>query len=75
MSSGKSSAVGNMHNFLACKIDVVNKQLVSTLSWNNPLSETPFDESNILTDYKHLDAKKKHEGVYNMYFHLGHNFL
>ena len=66
MSSGKSSAVGNMHNFLACKIDVVNKQLVSTLSWNNPLSETPFDESNILTDYKYLDAKKKHEGVYNM---------
>lgn len=64
MSSGKSSAVGNMHNFLACKIDI--EQLVSTLSWNNLLSETPFDESNILTDYKHLDAKKKHEGVYNM---------
>ena len=66
MSSGKSNVVGNMHDFVACKTDVVNKQLVSPLSWNNPLSETSLGESNILSDYKYLDAKEKHEGIYNM---------
>ena len=52
------------------QIDVVNKQLVSWLSWNNPLSETSFDESYILTIYRHLDVKEKYsldvEGVYSM---------
>ena len=70
MSSGKSRVVGNMHDFVACQIDVLNKQLVSPLSWNNPLSETSLGESYILTIYRHLDAKEKHlldaEGVYNI---------
>ena len=69
MSSGKSRAAGNMHVFVACQMDVLNKQLVSPLSWDNPLSETSLDESYILTIYRHLDAKEKHfldaEGVYN----------
>ena len=70
MSSGKPCAVGNMHVFVACQIDVVNKQLVSSLSWNNSLSETSLGESYILTIYKHLDVKEKHsldvEEVYSM---------
>ena len=70
MSSGKSRAVGKMHDFVACQIDVLNKQLVSPLSWNNPLSETLLGESYILTIYRHLDAKEKQlldaEGVYNI---------
>ena len=66
MSSGKSNVVGNMHDFVACKIDDVNKQLFSPLSWNNPLSETSLGESNMLSDYRYLDAKEKHEGIYNM---------
>ena len=70
LSSRKPRAVGNMHVFVACQIDVVNKQLVSPLSWNNPLSETSFGNSYILTIYRHLDVKVKHpldvEGVYNM---------
>ena len=33
MSSGKPRAVCNMHVFVACQIDVVNKQLVSSFSW------------------------------------------
>ena len=53
-----------------CQIDVLNKQLVSPVSWNNLLSETSFGESCILMIYKHLDAKEKHfvdvEGVYNI---------
>ena len=69
MSSGKSRVAGNMHVFVACQMDVLNKQLVSPLSWDNPLSETSLDESYILTIYRHLDAKEKHfldaEGVYN----------
>ena len=69
MSSGKSRAVGNMDLFVACQIDVLNKQIVSPHSWNNPLSET-LDESYILTIYRHLDAKEKHfldaERVYNI---------
>ena len=60
MSSGKPRAIGNMHVFVACQIDVVNKQLVSPLSWNNLLSETSLGESYILTIYRHLGAKKKH---------------
>ena len=47
MSSGKSRAVDNMHVFVACQIDVVNKQLVSLLGWNNPLSKTSLGESHI----------------------------
>ena len=66
MSSGKSNVVGHMHDFVACRIDLVNKQLVSPLSGNNPLSETSLGESNILSDYRYLDAKEKHEGIYNM---------
>ena len=62
-----------MHVFVACQIDVVNKQLVSPLSCNNPLSET-LGESYILTIYSHLDVKEKHsldiEGVYIMQFHV-----
>ena len=34
--SGKPRAVDNMHVFVVCQIDVVNKQFVSPLSWNNP---------------------------------------
>ena len=53
-----------------CQIDVLNKQLVSPVSWNNLLSETSFGESYIMIIYKHLDAKEKHfvdvEGVYNI---------
>ena len=66
----KPRAIGNMHVFVACQIDVVNKQLVSPLSWNNLLSETSLDESYILTICRYLDAKDNHsldaEGVYNM---------
>ena len=69
MSSGKPRAVGNMHVFVACQIDVVNKQLVSPLSWNYPQSEVSLGKSYILTLYKHLDNKKKHyldvDGAYN----------
>ena len=49
MSSGKTRAVGNMHAFVACQIDVVNKQLVSPLRWNNSLSETSLGEPYVLT--------------------------
>ena len=49
MSSGKPRAAGNKHAFVAYQIDVVNKQLVSPLSWNDPLSETSLGESCILT--------------------------
>ena len=59
MSSGKPRGVGNMHVFVACQIDAVDKQLVSPLSWNNLLSETSLGESYILTIYRHLDAKEK----------------
>ena len=34
-----------MHVFMTCQIDVVNKQLASVLSWNNPLWETLLGES------------------------------
>ena len=45
-------------------IDILNKQFVSPLSGNNPLSETSLDESYILTIYRHLDAKEiYHWGV------------
>ena len=60
MSSGKPRAVGSMHVFVACQMDVVNKQLVSPLSWKNPLSETSLGESYILTIYRHVDVKEKH---------------
>ena len=60
----------SMDVFVACQIDVLNKQLASPLSWNNPLSETSLGESYILTIYRHLDAKEKHfldvKGVYNI---------
>ena len=70
MSLEKSGAVGNMHVFVACQIDVMNKQLVSPLSWKNALSETSLGKSYILTIYRHLDANEKHsldgERVCNM---------
>ena len=51
-----------MQVFVARQNDVLNMQLVSLLSWNNPSSET-------ITIYRHLKAKEKHllddEGVYN----------
>ena len=52
MSSGISRAVGNMLAFVACQIDILNKQLISPLSGNNPLSETSLDGSYILTIYR-----------------------
>ena len=59
-----------MHVFVACQIDVLSKQPVSPLIWNNPLSKTSLDESYILMICRHLDAKKKHlldaEVVYNI---------
>ena len=72
MSSGKSIVVvGSMHVFVACQIGVLNKPLVSPLSWNNLLSETSLGESYILTIYRHLHAKEKHlfdaEGVFITY--------
>ena len=39
MSSRRPRAVDNMHFFVFCQTDVVNKQLFSLLSWNNPLSK------------------------------------
>ena len=52
MSSRISRAVGNMLAFVACQIDILNKQLISPLSGNNPLSETSLDGSYILTIYR-----------------------
>ena len=71
MSLGKPRAVGNMHFFLSCQIDAVNKQLISPLSWSNLLLETTLCESYVLTIYRHLDATEKDsledaEGIYNM---------
>ena len=70
MPSGKSRVLENMHVFVTCKIDVLNKQLVSPLSWNNPLSETSLDEWYILMSYRHLQGKEKHhldaKGVFNI---------
>ena len=45
----KTSAVGNLHVFIACQIDFAKKQFDSPLSWNNLLSETSLDDSYILT--------------------------
>ena len=42
MSSERPRAVVNMHFFAYCQTDVVNKQLLSPLLWNNPLSKTKF---------------------------------
>ena len=42
MSSGRPRAVSNMHFFVSCQIDVVNKQPFSTTSSNNPLSKIKF---------------------------------
>ena len=59
-----------MHVFLACQIDVLNKQLVSPLSWNNTLLETSLDETYILTICRQLDATEKNsldvDEVYNL---------
>ena len=59
-----------MHVFLACQIDVLNKQLVSPLSWNNTLLETSLDETYILTIFRQLDAMEKNsldvDEVYNL---------
>ena len=56
LSSGKPKAVGNMHVFVPCQIDVVKKQLVSPHSWNNPLTETLLGESNILIICRNADT-------------------
>ena len=70
MSSGKPGTVGNMHVFVVCQIYVVNNQLISPFSWNNPLLETSLGEPYILPIYRHLDFKEKHsldaEGGYNI---------
>ena len=57
MSSGKPRVAGNMNAFVTCQTDVVNKQLVSSLSLNNPLSETLLGELYILTNYRYLEVK------------------
>ena len=52
---------------MTCQIHVLNKQLASPFSWNNPLSETLIGQPTI-TDGLHA-KKKQHfglEGVYNM---------
>ena len=70
LTKSDSREVGNMHIFVACQIDVVNKRLISPLSLNYPLSKTSLGESYILTIYRQLDAKEKHsldvEGDFNM---------
>ena len=63
LSSGKTRAIGNMHVFVSYQINVVNKQLVSTLTWNNPVAETSTGESYKLMIYGHLYAKGKHLNV------------
>ena len=79
MSTRKPEAVGNVHDFVVCQIDVVNKQLVSPRNWNDPLSETSFVESYMLMIYRHLDVKEKHsldfQGVYKMEFHVENNLI
>ena len=56
--------------FVPRQIVVVNKQLFSPLTWNNPLSKIVLDDSHILMIGEHLDAKKilslDVEGVYNL---------
>ena len=42
MPSGRPQVVVKMHIFVSCQIDVMNKQLFSQLSWNNPLSKRKF---------------------------------
>ena len=48
MSSGKPKAVGNTHFFVPCQIDVVNKQLVSTLLKQPASRNSKLVESHIL---------------------------
>ena len=59
-----------MHFFMSCQIDVLNKKLVSSLSWNTPFLKIALSESYILMIDRYLDAKKKHyldvEGNYKM---------
>ena len=50
--SGKPRAVDDMDVFMVGQTDVVNKQLVSPLSWNNPLSETSVGKWYILIIYR-----------------------
>ena len=69
MSSGKSRGVRNLYVFVACQIDVLNKQLVCPLSWNNLLSEASLGGSYILTIYRHLHAKEK------FFFRVENNLL
>ena len=56
--------------FVPRQIVVVNKQLFSPLTWNNPLSKIVLDDSYILMIDEHLDAKKilslDVEGAYNL---------
>ena len=70
LSSGNPRGVGNIHIYVICQTDVVNKQLVSALSWNNHLSETSFGESYILHHLQRSKGQGKYsldvEGVNNM---------
>ena len=59
MSSEISRAVDNMHFFVPCKTNAVNKEPVSPLIRNNLLSKTALGKLYIMMIYIHLDAKKK----------------
>ena len=76
---GRPRVVGNMHLFVPCQIDILNKQLVSPLSWNNSLSKRALGEPYILTIDRHVDIKKKHslgvKEVYKISLHLKNTLL
>lgn len=59
MSSERSRAVDNMHFFVPCETNAVNKEPVSPLIWNNLLSKTALGKLYIMMIDIHLDAKKK----------------
>ena len=67
MSSGGPRAISNIHFFAPCQIDVVNKQLLSSLIWNDLLSKTALSESYKMKTDKNLDVKEIHlsESQYN----------
>ena len=70
MSSQISIAIGLVCSFAPCQINVVNKQLVSPISWNNLLSKTALGKSYIPMIDRHLDTQKIYildgEGVGNL---------
>ena len=69
----KPRDIWKTHFLVLCQIDVVNKQLISSLSWVIIIRKN-FMVSHILIICIHLDTKEKHsldfEGVYNMPFHV-----